>query len=475
MEFEFVIDSDDSDVLEMEEEDDGRMGYADEEPEILNLEQLSARQWTFMAEVANLLAVSQPVAGLLLHHFGWSKERLRSEYFEDTERVLEQAGVVLGSPSGAQGVEEGAMCDICCDDLDEATGWGPPCGHVFCKSCWGDHLHSQIALGPSCLTTRCMMTDCPVALDYADVKNLAEGTDFAKYDKMFVNSFVDGSSTLRWCSNPESCGSAISYEGLSLAKIVRCSCGFDMCFSCGHEGHTPAKCEMVKEWSVKAESEAENTAWILANTKPCPKCSVNIEKNKGCMHMTCRTSGCGYEFCWLCRGPWSEHGSETGGYYKCNRYESSNARETDIQAEAIKSSHDRYLHYYNRYHNHGKSKDFAAEYLITIRDRMEEYQASKGWSPEFLMDAATLVMDCRQVLKWTYVFAYYLEDEGERNLFEFLQEDLEKNTEHLNSMTESSVDDIDPSSLKNYTRITRNFLNKLIEGTREGLTIHADD
>lgn len=37
------------------------------------------------------------------------------------------------------------------------------------------------------------------------------------------------------------------------------------------------------------------------------------------------------------------------------------------------------------------------------------------------------------MLKWTYVFAYFLEDEVEKNLFEFLQEDLEKNTEHLNS------------------------------------------
>ena len=105
---------------------------------------------------------------------------------------------------------------------------------------------------------------------------------------------------------------------------------------------------------------------------------------------------------------------------------------------------------------------------------MEEYQSTTGWSPEFLMEAAELVMECRQVLKWTYVLAFNLESDSERNLFEFLQEDLEKNTERLNSMTESPVDELDPSQLKNYTRVTRNFLHKLIQGCESGLTIVAD-
>lgn len=46
-------------------------------------------------------------------------------------------------------------------------------------------------------------------------------------------------------------------------------------------------------------------------------CRRPIEKNQGCMHMTC--SQCRHEFCWLCQGPWAEHGERTGGFYNCNR------------------------------------------------------------------------------------------------------------------------------------------------------------
>ncbi|CAM9970024.1 unnamed protein product, partial [Phaeothamnion confervicola] len=37
--------------------------------------------------------------------------------------------------------------------------------------------------------------------------------------------------------------------------------------------------------------------------KRCPSCSVWIEKDGGCSHMSC--SACRGEFCWRCRSRWS--------------------------------------------------------------------------------------------------------------------------------------------------------------------------
>ena len=73
---------------------------------------------------------------------------------------------------------------------------------------------------------------------------------------------------------------------------------------------------------MKSSSESGNLKWIYLNTKMCPKCRKPIEKNQGCNHMRCNPGGCGYEFCWLCMGDWKEHGNTTGGFYKCNKYDS---------------------------------------------------------------------------------------------------------------------------------------------------------
>lgn len=45
-------------------------------------------------------------------------------------------------------------------------------------------------------------------------------------------------------------------------------------------------CTTVKTWLVKNSAESENMNWILANTKPCPKCQRPIEKNQaGCSYL----------------------------------------------------------------------------------------------------------------------------------------------------------------------------------------------
>merc|ERR1712066_1088040 len=60
---------------------------------------------------------------------------------------------------------------------------------------------------------------------------------------------------------------------------------------------------------------------------------------------------------------------------------------------------------------------------------------------QFLYDALRQVRACRRVLKWTYVYGYYLEEAGpEKNLFEHLQKNLEEKTESLHETLERDFD-----------------------------------
>lgn len=55
--------------------------------------------------------------------------------------------------------------------------------------------------------------------------------------------------------------------------------------------------------------------------------------------MTCKK--CKWEFCWVCMGPWSEHGTS---WYQCNRFdEKSGTDNRDVQAKS-RASLERYLH-----------------------------------------------------------------------------------------------------------------------------------
>lgn len=172
---------------------------------------------------------------------------------------------------------------------------------------------------------------------------------------------------------------------------VSCACGLPFCFRCGQEAHDPATCDMLSAWKEKCQSESETANWILANTKKCPKCNCRIEKNQGCNHMSCKM--CRFEFCWICMGDWSEHGQNTGGYYKCNKYDPA-AASSDSTVERAKAELDRYLHYYQRYHGHDSSLKFASKQRQEAEVRMailQEAEKSAWIDVQFIKQAVEQV------------------------------------------------------------------------------------
>ena len=55
-------------------------------------------------------------------------------------------------------------------------------------------------------------------------------------------------------------------------------------------------------------------------TQKCPMCKTPIDKNGGCVHMTCI---CRYEFCWICLKVWKGHSS----FYVCSEMTRENHEE----------------------------------------------------------------------------------------------------------------------------------------------------
>ena len=259
-----------------------------------------------------------------------------------------------------------------------------------------------------------------------------------RYQVLLTRTYVDDKENLKWCPAPNceyavECGVKKKELG-RIVPTVACGCKHRFCFGCTLSDHQPAPCSLVKQWLKKCEDDSETANWISANTKECPKCSSTIEKNGGCNHMTCRK--CKHEFCWMCMGLWSEHGTS---WYNCNRFEERSGLDgRDAQAKS-RQSLERYLHYYNRYANHEQSAKLDKDLYNKTERKMTGLQSTSGMSwieVQFLDTASQALQTCRQTLKWTYAFAYYLQRNNMTEIFEENQKDLEMAVENLSEMFE---------------------------------------
>jgi len=414
-----------------------------------------------LKEVTEVLDIPASAAAVLLREHRWSKEILLENFYNNSEALERKAGIWNRChPKKLPPQKSSTTCQICYED--DIVMLSMPCGHEFCKECWKQFCANAILEGPSCVRKTCPQAKCTEVMTEVEVAAAAPEL-LTKFETYQLRSFVESSVLTRWCPGhgceKVACASsaiAMEHEG----SVACCDdCDMSFCLLCGEEPHAPTNCKELARWNEKCRNESETANWILANTKSCPKCLSRIEKNQGCNHMTC--SRCRYEFCWICMGDWTDHGANTGGYYKCNKYDGAGPGSPDdngdtSDAAKAKRELDRYLHYYKRYHAHSEAQAFAKKQLKDTEARMillQESSENARWSDvEFLKTANEQLVECRRVLKYTYTFAYYLTDETkkmQKERFEYHQEMLERFTENLSELSEKPLAEMDRVSVVN--------------------------
>jgi ariadne-1 len=402
-------------------------------------------------EVNMILEMRNEDVAILLRHFRWNKERLMDDYMERREKVLEAAGLGLSSRGPPQlETIDGFVCDICCEDGPGLESFAMKCGHRYCVGCYRQYLFQKIREEGEAARIQCPSDGCGRIIDARSLDLLVTSDLADRYHELLNRTYVEDKDSLKWCPAPD-CKNAIdcAVKRKDLNRIVptvACRCGHRFCFGCSLDDHQPAPCELVKRWLKKCADDSETANWISANTKECPKCNSTIEKNGGCNHMTCRK--CKHEFCWMCMGLWSEHGTS---WYNCNRFEEKSGTDArDAQAKS-RVSLERYLHYYNRYANHEQSGRLDKDLYQKTERKMVQLQTASGMSwieVQYLNAASKVLQECRQTLKWTYAFAFYLARNNLTEIFEDNQKDLEMAVEALSEMFEKPIAELSDSSLK---------------------------
>lgn len=176
--------------------------------------------------------------------------------------------------------------------------------------------------------------------------------------------------------------------------------------------------------------------------------------------MTCNKNvgGCGYEFCWICLGDWKKHGTS---YYKCTFKKESDVKKDEENLNSSKKFLQRFSSYCEKYADHQKGQKYAQNLFKTIEKYKDTIVSQKNMALselKFLDDAINTIIDCRRMLKFSYVFGYYLRESKEILLYEHNQYMLDIQTDRLHEMCENQ--DI-PNIIKisNYEEFNKNLLN----------------
>nr|XP_013012193.1 cullin-9 isoform X2 [Cavia porcellus] len=376
-------------------------------------------------QVQETLNLELDVAQHLLAHCHWGAEQLLQSYSDDPEPLLLAAG--LRVPEAQVAPTPPDLCPVCVGPLGPGDNLPSLCClHSCCKSCWNEYLTTRIEQN-LVLNCTCPIADCPAQPTGAFIRAVVSSPEvISKYEKALLRGYVESCSNLTWCTNPQGCDRILCRQGLSCGTA--CSkCGWASCFNCSFpEAHYPASCGHMSQWvddggyydGMSVEAQSKHLAKLIS--KRCPSCQAPIEKNEGCLHMTC--AKCNHGFCWRCLKSWKPSHKD---YYNCSAMVSRAARQEK-----------RFQDYNARCTFHHQAREFA----VNLRKRISTiHEVPPPESFAFLSDACQGLEQARKVLAYACVYSFYSQDTEYMDVVEQQTESLELHTNALQILLEDTL------------------------------------
>ncbi|XP_030917804.1 cullin-9-like [Geospiza fortis] len=376
-------------------------------------------------QVQDTLSIPDDVARHLLMHCRWNVDFLIQCYVENREGLLISSGLqvqdVQPPPS------PGTHCPVCVNQLCPTEK--PPtlcCMHYCCKPCWREYLTTRIEQN-MVVNCTCPISECRAQPTTAFIYSIVSSEEIiAKYEQALLRRYVECCSNLTWCTNPQGCDQILLKDGLGYGAA--CSkCSWISCFNCNFpEAHYPASCSHMSRWvdddgyyeGMTSEAQSKHLAKLIS--KHCPNCQAQIEKNEGCLHMTC--AKCNHGFCWRCLKPWRPNHKD---YYNCSAMVSKAA----WQEKRFQDYNERCT-----FHHH------AREFAVSLRNSISSIrEMPKIRNLTFVLDACKVLEQARKVLAYSCVYSYYNQDTESMDIVEQQTESLELLTNALQILLEETL------------------------------------
>ncbi|XP_074944628.1 cullin-9-like isoform X1 [Phalacrocorax aristotelis] len=376
-------------------------------------------------QVQDTLSIPDDVARHLLMHCRWNVDFLIQCYVENRETLLISSGLQVQDAQPPP--SPGTHCPVCVNQLCPTEK--PPtlcCMHYCCKPCWSEYLTTRIEQN-MVVNCTCPISECRAQPTTAFIYSIVSSEEIiAKYEKALLRGYVECCSNLTWCTNPQGCDQILLKDGLGYGAA--CSkCSWISCFNCNFpEAHYPASCSHMSQWvdddgyyeGMTSEAQSKHLAKLIS--KHCPSCQAQIEKNEGCLHMTC--AKCNHGFCWRCLKPWKPTHKD---YYNCSAMVSKAA----WQEKRFQDYNERCT-----FHHH------AREFAMSLRNRVSSVsEMPKIRTLTFVLDACKVLEQARKVLAYSCVYSYYNQDTESMDIVEQQTESLELHTNALQILLEETL------------------------------------
>jgi len=194
------------------------------------------------------------------------------------------------------------QCPICFLYLEDTNTIHLPCSCTHCANCAVAWIVTKTQ-EHSYLTTEeiaCMSINCKKNFKIQDIASQLSTSEQELVNSCLFQVYLIKTKDIQKCPKEDCLYAGVFHGGSS-------DCKEDLeCSACetkwrvkdqaaggqGRLGRVLNSCGLLK-------NNLFTVFWKGCFTHRCPRCKVRIEKNGGCMHMTC--SNCKYEFCWTCR------------------------------------------------------------------------------------------------------------------------------------------------------------------------------
>ena len=433
------------DYSNLENEDLTKTNTASHKYQFLMSDELNSIRKKKIDEFVQYSSLPEDEAELILINYNWNIDILMNEYFDKMKEIQINCGIRQSKDSikkvyeyfKKNGVNEG-LCPICCCEIEKDDEVFLNCEHKFCTDCFYNYLKEKTNDQLTILNTPCPLKGCNYVVTSSVFKKCFKNDKSAMeiYTKCLLRNFTESNCDIKKCPNPK-CDIYILLPGHGMVEI-KCLCGSVFCFKCLEESHRPCDCFMAEKWKKIMKTDDQDAKWIKLNTKQCPNCHKFIEKNQGCNHMTCRKTagGCGYEFCWICLGKWSEHND----FYKCSKVAKEKMQLDDSQREETKNELEKFIYYSDNYNMQVNNQKYAAQLNYKIQEKKTRLLKEKSiplQDLKFLDEAVDTVIDCHRILKNTYTFGYFIKKNSQKKaVFEMNQILLNGQSDSLHELLE---------------------------------------